>query len=788
MVQWGADSPGAGDLDEVRSAATRAQGLEATSVQVGVNLGVAQANVAQVWSGGGGAEWFASADGVRADLSLLAVAARAGRDALYVYVAAVEGIQSEFAAVRRSLDRVLGEARRWGFEYDVDLAVPTVRQLVSPAPSDPGYHRGAQVEQELWSLAFQASDLADRRGDADRTLRDALAEAAPPRWVQRRAVFAEAGVDVVSEMTPERYAELLARRVASESRAVATDDLSPETVELLEDFFASQGRTPAGARVFFDHLGGREAVLLVQQLGSTTDYRNPVEERYRLAEAVRAGLSVSMQDWSDARVESFTAGMLDVDPRSRQLSSVAFLLAGPPVVDPRLAREVFARFDEWERADRRAIEHLAEPRPGAWTDVRDIGMDGGWSLLLRDAREHGREVTRDLGAIVLTAVATHPELIGDVFLDDDAVRRRQWWFRDRDWTDSGFQAPARVLAASQQSRGGPYDPDPHPAALQEAALLLSLLGENLTRNVAFDAHDVDPEAKIDVAIALAPHHGAFVAAENAPSGRETDTSQGRWMVSDAPGTEGRIVPVLEANVLVRGQQEYGFRELYGIAGSSPQGRQIIECAQAAYYHELSTQHRRAPGDLSDLAERVIISESLVNASINAEDVDSAVSQDAAAVQRSKDAVAALGVMTGGVSLPGGAGIAMGVAAATTAGQSALEAWLTEQVATGTDATITAITADEDARFAHAKVRLATTVAAALGLDVPPPTAAGALGDAEPSRSHDPATLEQKWLDQHYEAIEDAYQLEFDEVRMLNDVLTRYDESVDGTEDDERAAN
>ncbi len=632
MSAWGLWRPGDGDLDGLSSAASVLRGSVDQAVVCGTEASRVASTVHTVWTGPASEAWSTALAAAAARAATLGDVAQTTEREVRNYVAEVEGVRDTHAKAVWRMKDVCADAARAGASCTFDLDTGRVECVETAGHSGGGVWRSSVAGPQLalvGATAFEMrltdellviAELAERRRELDRSLRDTVLAAIPSGWSARRATFEAAGVTDPTEMTPRTYAVLLADRVVE----VGGEPLTPADAQELSAFLADHSADRVAMDAFFRELGGAGAVRLSASLETALDdsHRDRDLSWQLLAElgiGLRDGLAAASVQWGSRVADPFARDMMAVG----EPGAVAFLLSGPPFVGAALAAAVAREVDVAEREGR------SLPASGH-TDLGQMA----W----------GRS-TFDLAGRAFESLGAHPQQAAD-FLDDpaDGRARIEYWFADRSWIAADWEGPLALWDGAQRATGGPawvppdgvWDVD----ALEAAAGRNSRIFDALSRNTSFQAESVSDRASVALAGALAPDllyqleplQFAEAYEQSDLGDKEKSKRRAGGVVEVSPfWADGvsRPVPLV-------GWDAYA--HVVGVAGSRTGGASVLDATARTYTDRLWVVTGHDELLFGKATQRVVAMDGFVTGAVDkaeigvARRVDERVARDVAAVQ------------------------------------------------------------------------------------------------------------------------------------------------------------
>lgn len=511
MSQWTPENPGVGDTETLVRIARRFEDISSTCSQWATLITGAIDARADCWSGEAAEAWEATVrpgidEAGAAALTLTTIATAMRR-----YHREVKEIHRRVRLNSKFRNRILTLAQ----EDDIRCTVRALYRGTScTANSDAlvpeledGYGRkkalAADYTTSLRSLDSELDELGDRRRTADRTLREALANATGSAWSAKKTLSTAIGITDTSQLTDERIGTAMAA-YADDAVHGSSDDLSDEELRTFTAFYAAYGNNESVLSVFYTALGGDKTRLVMQQLENRTASGNAdagflTDTLLPVARQVRDGLARASRHWSRARSQRFADSLFNCHSESESYESVsAFLFDGATPFGAHLARAFANSLDTSERVFGR------RPPPGS-APFGDIDRES--YLLGCDRNLRGQDLTfrPDVASGVMTQLSRHPDeavaffAAGERKRDDDKM---QYWLGERPWPD-GLAAATSLIACFQHARGGMTSP-PKKQVPSVLIVTTSLVGDSLSGlDTEYGDTPISESARTNVAKILA---------------------------------------------------------------------------------------------------------------------------------------------------------------------------------------------------------------------------------------------------------------------------------------------
>ncbi len=274
----------------------------------------------------------------------------------------------------------------------------------------------------------------------------------------------EHSLEVVGSAMPERATiEDAVAALAVLDAIAATNDLdgdptNGDKIAALQAALARLGDDPDAWSAYFEEIGGEKTIKVVNELAANNTM--PYDETNYAAAAevaglLRHGLSVASETWDNARGREFAQEMID-GSNSRTFAEISFFFSDPhgDVMGRSLTVAMATDMDEMERVD---------------GDLR-FGLDNGnedsvmrfIETLAGPGELMSRDVYGDASAMIFQSLGEYPDsalnfLISGPDGPDGVTARMQYWFHDRDSSDSFFLGPISLLEGVEHATGGILD-------------------------------------------------------------------------------------------------------------------------------------------------------------------------------------------------------------------------------------------------------------------------------------------------------------------------------------------
>jgi uncharacterized protein YukE len=478
--------PAHGDTDEIRSAArhvrARAQCLVADRTTANNQ---AHITADGTWTGLAADAFASTMNG----LSFTTIGVVDGWDriatALESYAARLDELKQEASTavtsyhrceasvVRAQADLDHAEQQRAGSTYGVQGQLTNARLAL------------ARVEAEL-------DELVSRRTSLDNEITQLLIEAPGPGFAGWRTLT-----------TGPDGRRLQGQQLVDVVLDLLTDGTTTSAdLDLVRQFLLTHGSDPEVLAQFYSALGAQglielENALVTAPVLTDDDARRTSEVLSMLAN----GLALASQSWSAPQCRQFGSDLIDTitSAEDSALVTVPALLSASGL-DPQVGLGAMQRLDQIRIDDPALFDSIA-------TERDPLTLFGDAALA---AAAVGVNEVKDLASAIFGCLSAIPadalEFFGDA-TSEQSTERIDYWFYQRDWSITGFEAPTELLDAiihAPRLSEGRLEPSPLTPWADVTGLVSRAL-EGLGANPHYTIESLSPTAAQNIISALTPY-------------------------------------------------------------------------------------------------------------------------------------------------------------------------------------------------------------------------------------------------------------------------------------------
>lgn len=521
MSDWTPLQPGLGDTETLVSLASKFDLASQYALRQSSSVSGALAARLAMWSGTAAEAWSAALEPVCAQAQRLANGADRIAAALRSYQATVDEIQRLTGLNESSYATQMENAANDG----VTCTIRSSFEGSSCEANDddlPGYdqaderaqeisareHRAESYTHAMRSLDRAMDELVDRRKSADRRVIDSLNTAMGSDWGKKQAQFRSVGITDPAGMTDVALAHHFASLTIEWNENHGLGDDGAE----LDQFLDLYEHDPGMMSDYDDALGGAGAVDLIATIAQDSGYFQK-DTAFQRANRVRNAIALGTTSWDLEESQKFVGSAITQVGRSRTIrngAAVAFLFSGSTVFNGNIATPAIGQLDAIERGVHGAqVDDSYPGSPGLPTDTSTWLDD--W-----DGKHGNKTASSDPASAIFLTLSHYPERVADFLAptwDSNATERGarfQYWFHDRSWATSKFEAPTALILAAQNLTGGPLHGGDDPVASGRAAGILAQGLTALAGNAALtmkdggiDQSQISESGRTAIAIALA---------------------------------------------------------------------------------------------------------------------------------------------------------------------------------------------------------------------------------------------------------------------------------------------
>lgn len=499
--------PAQGDTLQVRSAATRIRGYS----QGLVNDRRTANNQTAVVDGG---SWTGlAADSFSATMSGLSAIAAGVVDGWDRLASALDSYATQLENLQEEADATLERYRT------CDQRVATAQRNLTRAESSGTGATGLTGELTSARLAraqveTEITDIESRRTALDEQIATLLLEAPGGSTSQWRALTTGAdGRRLTDQQIIDNILEIL------NDGTVTTEDL-----DLLRQFLLQHGSNPDMCDKFFTALGAEGFVELQEAVLAVTPVDDEDFQRARdLISALNNGLALASQQWSPATCKQYGSDLIDSikDAESSAMVTVPGLLATSGL-NPYVGLGSMERLEHIRTHDPVLFEKIGLER-----DPLTLSGDAGQAAWIL-----GTGAVADLATSIFTNLSLIPAEALTFFGNPESAQsaaRTDYWFYERDWSVTGFEAPTGLLSSMTSSpalQAGRYSAD-STSSWASLTSFVSRAFEGLGANPNYTMTTTSATAKLNIVNALTPYMAEIAAQANGTTSEVT-----RWIFTE----------------------------------------------------------------------------------------------------------------------------------------------------------------------------------------------------------------------------------------------------------------
>lgn len=463
-MRWTEEHPGAGNMNEIATFASRLRNRIDAIDRVGTTLHAARTEAdSVVFAGAAGDAWRSSVDPLvtslatlHQHLSTMETAAQTYRSGVAAIAASDADLNRRLASKRATRDAL---AMHGGSVVGVEQRIDALNDSI------------AALKVSLRALASQRKALDDAfcaalqppAGLNNARYRAMVATYGASAFTGNLATFFTARDQKVAE-----YTELATK--------IASGDASQVEITKLTTFLTNSATDPALASAFWLNVGGDTTSALLAELALDTEPDN-VDSLTVLAEtteSIRTSLSVGSASWTQSQADEFAAGLfLNVPFSQYSLDAISYLFNDPKdaPMGAKLTVSVANELDLWEREPGRS------PGGAVLLDKPAVTPLGQLMFLENEPLGDWDTAGNDPMARVFETLALYPDdalawlsdTTPDPYWNPDnggvapttGNARIEYWYGQREWEYDGWSGAGALWEGSMHADGafasGTYD-------------------------------------------------------------------------------------------------------------------------------------------------------------------------------------------------------------------------------------------------------------------------------------------------------------------------------------------